>query len=196
MKKVISFVLVCLLLAGCGSAAQTPTTPQPDPTPAPTNAPTEEVTQAPTDEPTAEPTDEPTAEPTDEPTQAATTAPVLAYTLYLPDENAEGFDEKEIQTGLINADTVLAELQAAGVLPEGVLINAFGADGNQLNIDFNQAFADLVCSMGTSGERMIIGSVVNTYMSAFQAESVYFTIDGEILESGHVVYDFPITFVE
>lgn len=188
MKKVISFVLVCLLLTGCGSAAQTPTTPQPDPTPAPTNAPTEEVTQA--------PTEEPTAEPTEEPTQAATTAVVLTYTIYLPDENAEGFEKKEIQTGLINADTVLAELQAAGVLPEGVLINAFGADGNQLNIDFNQAFADLVCSMGTSGERMIIGSVVNTYLSAFQAESVYFTIDGEILESGHVVYDFPITFVE
>ena len=43
---------------------------------------------------------------------------------------------------------------------------------------------------------MITGSVVNTYITAFQAESVYFTINGNILESGHVVYDFPLTFTE
>jgi len=65
-----------------------------------------------------------------------------------------------------------------------------------LNIDFNRSFADLICSMGTAGELMITGSVVNTFLSAFQAESVYFTVDGEILESGHVIYDFPLTFVE
>lgn len=184
MKKAISFVLACLLLTGCGSAAADPTTPQPEPTPVPsTAAATEEATQAPT-------------APVSEPTQTAETAPVLTYTLYLPDENAEGFDKQEVQTGVINADAVLAELQAAGVLSDNILINAFGADGSQLNIDFNAAFADLVNSMGTSGERMIIGSVVNTYLSAFQAESVYFTVNGEVLESGHVVYDFPITFVE
>lgn len=184
MKKAISFVLMCLLLTGCGSAVPDPTTSQPDPTPAPTAAAvTEEATQAPTT-------------PATEPPSAAATTPVLTYTLYLPDENAEGFVKQEVQTGLINADTVLAELQMAGVLSDNVLINAFGADGDQLNIDFNAAFADLVNSMGTSGERMIIGSVVNTYLSAFQAESVYFTVNGEVLESGHVVYDFPITFME
>lgn len=181
MKKAISFVLICLLLTGCSSAAPDAAT-LPEPT-VPTAAPTEEATQAPTTLAT-------------EPSQAAATIPVLTYTLYLPDENAASFEKIEVKTGLISADTVLAELQIAGVLPENVLINAFGADGNQLNIDFNAAFANLVNSMGTSGERMIIGSVVNTFLNAFQAESVYFTVEGETLESGHVVYDFPITFME
>ena len=36
--------------------------------------------------------------------------------------------------------------------------------------------------------------VVNTFLDAFQAESVYFTVDGQILESGHVIYDFAMPF--
>lgn len=126
-----------------------------------------------------------------------TASPVkLSYVLYLPDENAEYFVPVPVETDRIDADTVLAALQEHNALPDTVLINAFGSDGNKLIIDFNQAFGDLVSSTGTSGERMIVGSVVNTFLSAFQAESVYFTVEGEILESGHVIYDFPITFME
>ena len=101
-----------------------------------------------------------------------------------------------VEASEITAESVLQELKTRNVLPDDVSINTFDADGLQLNIDFNQPFADLICSMGTAGELMITGSVVNTYLSAFQMESVYFTINGEILESGHVVYDFPLTFVE
>lgn len=178
MKRIISLLLVCFMLVGCGANTPDPTETEP--------APTATVTEAPTQVQT-----EPTVA-----TEAPTVPPVVTYTVYMPNENADGFDWVLVETTQITADGVLAELQARGVLPETVIVNAFGAEGDQLNIDFNQAFADLVCSMGTSGELMIVGSVVNTYLSAFQAESVYFTVDGEILESGHVVYDFPITFTE
>lgn len=178
MKKIISLFLICLMLAGCG--ANTPEPAEADPAPATTS------TEAPTQVET-----EPTAA-----TEAPTIPPVLMYTVYMPNENADGFDWVLVETTQITADGVLAALQSKGVLPETVIINAFGSEGTQLNIDFNQAFADMVCSMGTSGELMIIGSVVNTYLNAFQAESVYLTINGEILESGHVIYDFPITFTE
>ena len=67
-------------------------------------------------------------------------------------------------------------------------------DGS-ITIDFNQAFADTVCSMGTSGEFLIVGSVVNTFLDAFQGESVYFTVDEQILESGHETYDHSMTFL-
>lgn len=189
MKRILALILCCMMLAGCSSEA-------PAPTQAPTQQPTE-FTQPPTQQPT-ESTSAPqeTTAPTEEAPSETAPDPTVNYRLYLPDENAENFVVKDIQTGHITADGILGELQANGVLPESVIINAFGADGNQLNIDFNSAFGDLVSSMGTSGERMIIGSVVNTYLNAFQAESVFFTVEGEILESGHVVYDFPITFVE
>ena len=66
----------------------------------------------------------------------------------------------------------------------------------QLTLDFNQAFADQLKTYGTSGERMMIGCVVNTFLRAYDAQTVYITIDGGILESGHVIYDFPIGFME
>jgi hypothetical protein len=121
---------------------------------------------------------------------------MLSYQIYLPNDNADGFEIENIETDRITSQSVLEELKNRGALPQTVEINAFIFEGTQLTLDFNQAFGDLICSMGTAGELMITGSVVNTYLSAFQAESVYFTVNGKILESGHVIYDFPLTFVE
>ena len=173
MKRILTAIVICALLAGCAATADR-----------------QESTVLPIIE-----TEAPLP-----PTEAAPpeTDPVmtLTYRIYLPNDNADGFDIQDVDTTVITAESVLKELQDRGALPETVAINAFGADGTQLNIDFNQAFADLICSMGTTGELMITGSVVNTYLSAFQAESVFFTVNGDVLESGHVIYDFPLTFVE
>lgn len=173
MKRILTVILICVLLAGCAASVGNPE---------PTVLPIIE-TEAPLP-----------------PTEATVpeTIPVmtLTYRIYLPNDNADGFDIQDVDTTVITAESVLKELQERGAIPETVAINSFGSEGTQLNIDFNQAFADLVCSTGTAGELMITGSVVNTYLSAFQAESVFFTVNGEILESGHVIYDFPLTFVE
>ena len=95
----------------------------------------------------------------------------------------------------ITPEGVLEELQLHNVLSDNVAINHLEVDGAQLNLDFNRAFADLVCSTGTAGEMMIIGSVVNTYLSAYQSskvEYVLITVEGSAWESGHVIYDEPI----
>ena len=183
MKSCIFLILLCICLAGCRS------TPPVTPTEAPTQAQTEIQTEVPTQAPTA-----PAA--TQAPTEPVTEPVLVSYTLYLPNENADGFVPQTVQTERITADGVLEQLQKAGALPDTVIINAFGSQGDQLNLDFNSAFADAVNSMGTSGERMIIGSLVNTFLNAFQAQSLAFTVEGEILESGHVAYDFPLTFFE
>ena len=169
MKRILTLFLICVLLAGCSATAE-----QQDPTVLPILE----------------------TDPT-ETTPPTTQAPMmLAYQVYLPNDNADGFEVETVETTEITAESVLAELIGRGVLPDTVVINDFSTTGMQLNIDFNQPFADLVCSMGTAGELMITGSVVNTFLSAFQAESVFFTVNGGILESGHVIYDFPLTFVE
>ena len=118
----------------------------------------------------------------------------LSYSIYVPNDNADGFHVLTVDTADISAETVLAELKARGVLPDAVAINRFNIEQGLITLDFNQAFADVVCSMGTSGELMIVGSVVNTFLDAFQAETVYFTVDGQILESGHTIYDFALSF--
>ena len=124
----------------------------------------------------------------------APTYPMQQFTLYYGDENAEKFLSKEVQVSEVTKEVVISELIAAGVLTDGAAINSIEKSGTQLLVDFNQAFADQVCAMGTAGEYMIIGSTVNTLLSAFHAEAILLTVNGGILESGHVIYDFPLEF--
>ena len=118
----------------------------------------------------------------------------VSYCVYIPNDNADGFRTETVSAEEISAETVLAELKARNVLPEAIQMNSFAVEDGLITVDFNQSFADIVCSMGTSGELMIVGSVVNTLLDAFRAESVAFTVDGQILESGHTIYDFALTF--
>ena len=178
MKKLIVFALCCLMLTACVPAA--PASTQPSET-------QPEVTQP---EPTY-------TEPMPTETEAAPTEPeLLAFTVYWGNENADGLLSAEVLVPEINEEVVIAELVKAGAIPEGVAVNALTREGDRLHIDFNEDFLNYLYTMGTSGELMLTGSVVNTFLSAYGAESVMFTVNGEIVESGHVIYDFPLTFTD
>ena len=126
---------------------------------------------------------------------APTEAAQQYFSVYYGDENAEKLLSTQVQVPQIDESTVIGQLIAAGVLQEGIAVNSLEQIDGVLYIDFNRAFAEIVCSMGTSGEYIIIGSTVNTFLNAFQCTSMVFTVDGEILESGHVIYDFPLEFM-
>ena len=187
MKRILCVLLVMIMLLGLAACNKSPATTQPvrNPNvtdPSPVTAPIE-------NEAVATETYEVLSE-----APIESVSRLLSYSIYVPNDNADGFDAVTINTEDISADTVLSELKKRNVLPNAVSINSFYMDNGLIRMDFNQAFANAVCSMGTSGERMIVGSVVNTFLDAFQAESVYFTVDGQILESGHTIYDFGMTF--
>lgn len=178
MRKLFAILLCCLLLSGCSLSEPTPTiAPTAPPRPA---------------EPTVMSTDAPTEIPTEMPTEAV----LKALTVFRGDDNAEFLLSEEVYVPEINETVIVEQLIEAGILAEGTAVNSIGWSGTQLNIDFNQAFADRVCSMGTSGEYIIVGSTVNTFLCAYGADCVYFTVNGEILESGHVIYDFILTYFD
>ncbi len=182
MKKLIAIVLCCLMLTAC-----VPTT----------SAPTELPTQPVVTQPEATQPEPTGTEPLPTETEPAPTEPeLLTFMVYWGNENADGLLSAEVQVSEINEAVVIAELVKAGAIPEGVAVNALSREGDQLNIDFNEDFLNYLYTMGTSGELMLTGSVVNTFLSAYGAESVMFTVNGEIVESGHVAYDFPLTFTE
>ena len=177
MKKILAWILCALLLAGCSQPAA-PTEP-----PMPTNPP-------------ATATEPAVTEPAVIETEAPTDPVMLKFSVYYPNENLDGFDVMTISAATIDADAVIYGLIWAKVLPEGTKVNSMTSEGMQLNIDFNDSFREYLCSMGTTGEYMLMGSVVNTFLAAFEAESAMITVNGEIIESGHVVYDFPLEFME
>ena len=115
-------------------------------------------------------------------------------TLYLPNDQGDAFEEAK-ETVLLQPQNIVDALTGHGVLPQGVTVNTFEVDeeGN-LQMDVSQEFAVGLGSTGTTGEAMMLGSLVNTLLSAYQAETVAITCGGETLETGHNVYDTPLSF--
>lgn len=190
MKKLIILsVLSCLLITGCGSIRgenTTPTTVPSSPTVPSTSAPAITV-----------PTTQPTTAPATEPTVPPTTAPQsVTFQVYYPDESFVEFLNKEVTLDVLTADAVMQELINAGLIHADVTVNSVTLDGTQLSLDLSGTFLNQLYTLGSTGEHFVIGGIVNTFLSAYGAETVLITADGAFMDSGHVVYDFPLSFVE
>ena len=136
----------------------------------------------------------------------------LTVTLYLPNDNADGFDTVE-ETVEASPQGIVDALIAHGVLPEGVTVDAFEtmSDGVEtqegdvvsyevgelsITLDLSEEFLSAVTGTGTAGETMVMGSLVNTMLAAYNAQTLTLTCGGEVVETGHAVYDEPMTFFE
>ena len=115
-------------------------------------------------------------------------------TVYYGNDNADQILSKTVQVAEITPDVLVEQLIAAGVLPEGCEILDMTQDGAAIYADFNDAFRAHVCTMGTSGEWIILSSVTNTFLDAFDGEKFHISVSGSLLETGHNVYDFPLAF--
>ena len=188
-KRTLCALLLCLLLVGCANAPATepslgtflpPTTagghdhPHPHPTKPNGGATPPAATQAPT---------EPSLGPAD-------------FILYLPNETADGFVQSRTSMNTLHHEGVLLLLKVKSVVKEGVEVNSCTINGTQLHLDLNQAFLDQLIALDSSGEKMLIGSIVNTFLSAYDCETVLLTVNGEAFDSSHATYDFPLHFFE
>ncbi len=118
---------------------------------------------------------------------------VLELMVYYGDENAEHIISKPIEVESISPEIITEQLIAVKVLPEGVEVIKFEEQKENgayaLHIDFSEAFQTQIFQMGTAGEYIMINSVVNTFLDAYDADKVRITVEGMVLESGHAIYD-------
>jgi len=123
-------------------------------------------------------------------------APVYVRT-FRSDDNAERFMVSGVKVGTLSPENVIQSLKDVGVLNEDVAIQGmYNMENNGLLIDLNQPFLTQLSSMGTTGEYMLMGALVNTFLQNYSADNLLVTVDGVHPESGHVIYDFPMTFYE
>lgn len=195
MKRMIALLLCgsfLLLLGGCGGKPQgeeaLPAVPEQETAepPAEEAAPENEPSQQP--EPETESPAEPEAEP--EPEQ-------VTVTMYQGDENCEHLISEEAQIPALTPQALADLLYSRGVLSGRVTVNDFSQEENgDLRLDLSGEFSNMLNGSGTAGEYILLGSLVNTFLDAYEAEEILITVDGETLESGHAVYDQPLTFFE
>ena len=113
--------------------------------------------------------------------------------LYVGNANADGFEI--INTQIVNrtAYSIINELKAAGSVAKGVKANSLKFVKGKLVLDLSKEFAQDVASTGTAGEYIKVGCVVNTFLDAYNVDTLTITVEGKVWESGHIIYDKPLS---
>lgn len=187
--KVLAAVIVIILIVvaacvfGYVSGRQTPDeTVNPDQTVEPDVTPDD----------TTEPDD--ATEPDDTPVQPEQANPSGgdSAVVYVPDEQGETLTPVGTDVPDDSDQALVDALIAAGSLPEGAAVQSSSTADGVLTLDMNAVYGNAVRSMGTTGEGLLIYSLVNTFVQARGVDSVLITVDGAPLESGHEIYDYPL----
>ena len=114
-------------------------------------------------------------------------------TLYLPNENANGWDVTKNQMEQITPDIIIGQLVGAGAIPDSVTVVSFGEDQGEngliLKLDLSSNFAEGLLNMGTAGEYLTMGSVVNSFLDTYQADGIEITAGGNVIETGHTSFE-------
>ena len=114
-------------------------------------------------------------------------------TLYLPNENADGWNVTKNQTEQITPDIIIGQLVGAGAIPDSVTVVSFGEDQGEngliLKLDLSSNFAEGLLNMGTAGEYLTMGAVVNSFLDTYQADGIEITAGGNVIETGHTSFE-------
>ena len=118
--------------------------------------------------------------------------------IYFGNENGDTILSEVVEMESVTANKVMEELVRKEVVTKeakvlGVVKQT--KDGKtRLKLNMSKEFGELVSNMGSSGEYIIVGSVVNTFLGLYDAEDVLILIEGEIFETGHQLYNNYLQF--
>lgn len=114
-------------------------------------------------------------------------------TLYLPNENADGWNVTKNQIEQVTPDIIIGQLVGAGAIPDSVTVVSFGEDQREngliLKLDLSSNFAEGLLNMGTAGEYLTMGAVVNSFLDTYQADGIEITAGGTVIETGHTSFE-------
>ena len=112
--------------------------------------------------------------------------------IYYCNEDATAFTSEEVQIDSLSPEAVLNALIEKGAIAADVEILSFETttvDGKStILLDFNDAFASYISSMGSTGEYFVMGSICNTFLDAYDCDQIQITVDGDTLSTGHAEY--------
>ena len=117
--------------------------------------------------------------------------------IYHGDDNAEYIIEDKIPKQEVTPELLIKELAKRGILEENTSVNSLNIEKSQQNGTSLQVdFQDELYRQGTAGEFIMMGSVVDTFLKAYEADTMTITVNGNTLESGHCIYEGDMKFYE
>lgn len=112
--------------------------------------------------------------------------------IYFGNADASDFETENVVVEQISADEIWNQLIEKGVVPMDVTIlscRETKKEGKKaLELDLSEKFSTYLNGLGTSGEYITVGSICNTFLEAFDSETIRITVEGKKLETGHAEY--------
>lgn len=119
--------------------------------------------------------------------------PKLSVRIFHGDSQAEQLLFTTVELEEVTPEYLLLQLFSNQVLPDTVSIRSFEEEQQEekllLKLDLSGNFGTYLSSQGTAGENIVLGSLVNTFLDAYQAEGIRITVEGKTLETGHAIYE-------
>ena len=112
--------------------------------------------------------------------------------IYFGNADASDFETENVLVQQISADEIWSQLIEKGLIPMDVTIlscKETEQEGKKaLELDVSEKFSTYLNGLGTSGEYITVGSICNTFLDAFDSETIRITVEGKKLETGHAEY--------
>ncbi len=119
--------------------------------------------------------------------------------IYYGNDNADGIIYKEVVLNEWSVEALIDELAKVNIVSLDTKVRAVYVDEKNtklLHLDMSREFREYVSMMGTAGEYIVIGGLVDTFLDAYGCENVKITVEGKALETGHAAYDGELQFIQ
>ena len=113
--------------------------------------------------------------------------------IYYPDYSKNEILTNEVKIKHITPDELIEKMAAYSVVPNTVkvlLMEEIIEDHKYIiKLDLSKEFEEYINGLDINKENLVIGSVVNTFINAYDADGMYLTIENDPLESPNATYD-------
>ncbi|MDD2980161.1 MAG: GerMN domain-containing protein [Hespellia sp.] len=127
-----------------------------------------------------------------EPEQDSPESEEKKVTLYYSNANADGFDTEEVTIPELTPAALVKKLSEKSSALTNVSVLSFSesqsADAKVIDLDLSVEFSNGLKNQGSAGEYITMGSLCNTFLSAYECDKIRVTVEGQILETGHAEY--------
>jgi len=108
--------------------------------------------------------------------------------IYVSNEDGSAFEKKTVTLDALTPQNLIDALITYKAVPEGTTAVSMkkeqADDGStRLTLDLSDSFQKGLNNCGSSGEYLMLGCIVNTFLDAYSASGVRITVEGDTLES-------------
>ena len=169
MKKIVLLILICILFAGCSSRASNPPSFS---------------------------TSTPSSLPTQSFPSYSMPSGSITFMVYGPNDDYDGFALYEMTIPSLDPDVIFQLLFEYGAISTKVQVNSADVIGSCLYLDVSESLYLQLIDSDQKTERLMMGSIVNSFLGAYGVEKVMITSNQQIMDSARKIYDSPLAYYE